>query len=309
VTPRRRVLLVVALAALAAVAATLGATRLYDDPPPAAAAPAGTPPLLLDLGVREDAQAQALRQAASFLDRSRPEQARAIFERYPKALEARAGLALVRWPRSSTRTLEALARDHPRSAFAQLQVGLAHYWEGDLAAAEESWRAAERVQPDSLSAVRAEDLLHPDFARGRPTFVASRQPPAALLRLSGARQLAALARGRSPEERLWYGVALQRIGRPVSARRAYEAAARLAPRDPEAQVAAAVGRFDKDDPAAAFSRLGPLSKRFPQAPTVRFHLGLLLLWSGQVEEGKRQLGLVRRGPLAREAARFLERLG
>ncbi|HJU48828.1 MAG TPA: hypothetical protein VJ689_11870, partial [Gaiellaceae bacterium] len=85
-----------------------------------------------------------------------------------------------------------------------------------------------------------------------------------------------------------------------------------APRDAEAQVAAAVGRFDKARPAEAFSRLGPLTRRFPRAATVRFHLGLLLLWSGEVKEAKRQLQLAQsveaESPLAREAARYLREI-
>jgi tetratricopeptide (TPR) repeat protein len=301
VTPRRRVQLIVAAACAAAAAATVGGMLLYDDAGGSTRAQKGSPPLVLDLGLRDDAQARALRRAASLYDRGQRDAARAIFDRYPKSIEAQVGEALVRWPRSSTRTLEAVAREHPRSSFAQLHVGLARYWEGDAAGAQEAWRAAERANPDSASALRAEDLLHPEFARGRPTFVAERQPPA-------GSTPATLARGRSVQERLWYGAALQRLGRPVSARRVFDAAARDAPDDAEAQVAAAVARFDKDDPAAAFSRLGPLSRRFPAAPTVRFHLGLLLLWSGQVAEGKRQLALVRSGPLAREAKRFLDRL-
>ena len=36
-----------------------------------------------------------------------------------------------------------------------------------------------------------------------------------------------------------------------------------------------------DDLSASFSRLGPLVKRFPKSQTVRFHLGLLLAWTGQ----------------------------
>ena len=111
---------------------------------------------------------------------------------------------------------------------------------------------------------------------------------------------------------LRYGVALQRLGRPLSAERVYAAAARAAPNDPEARTAAAVGRFDKDDPARAFSRLGPLTQRFPHAATVRFHLGLLLLWIGQPEPAKKELRQAaredRRGPIGREAKRFLDRL-
>ena len=88
--------------------------------------------------------------------------------------------------------------------------------------------------------------------------------------------------------------------------------ARSSPADAEAQVAAAVARFDKAAPAKAFSRLGPLSERFPRAATVRFHLGLLLLWSGEVKEARRQLRLARAAqpgsPLAREAKRYLVEL-
>ena len=77
-------------------------------------------------------------------------------------------------------------------------------------------------------------------------------------------------------------------------------------------TAAAVARFDKANPSAAFSRLGPLARRFPRAPTVRFHLGLLLLWMGQVDQAKAQLRQAKTiapdDPLGREADRFLTRL-
>ena len=93
--------------------------------------------------------------------------------------------------------------------------------------------------------------------------------------------------------KLLYGVALQRLGRQLSAQREFEAAARLAPGDPEAQVAAAVGRFDKADPSRAFSRLGPLAQRYPGSQSVRFHLGLSLLWLGSVKKAKAELRLAR----------------
>ena len=80
----------------------------------------------------------------------------------------------------------------------------------------------------------------------------------------------------------------------------------------EAQVAAAVGRYDKDAPQRAFSRLGPLVRVFPHAPTVRFHLGLLLLWLNQVEQAKKELRLARAEgpgtPIGKEADVFLKRL-
>ena len=77
--------------------------------------------------------------------------------------------------------------------------------------------------------------------------------------------------------------------RPVSAEREFEAAVRLAPDDPETRVAAAVGRYDKDAPARAFSRLGPLLRLFPRAQTVRFHLGLLLIYLNEFPQARREL--------------------
>jgi len=112
--------------------------------------------------------------------------------------------------------------------------------------------------------------------------------------------------------RIWYGIALQRLGHPLSAERVFAQAASRAPNNPDAQVAAAVGRFDKEHPERAFSRLGPLTKRFPHAATVRFHLGLLLLWLGEVQAGKRQLRLAEKAepgsPLAVESRVFLQKL-
>ncbi len=74
-------------------------------------------------------------------------------------------------------------------------------------------------------------------------------------------------------------------------------------------MAAAVARFDKDDPSQAFSRLGPLSREHPRAAVVRFHLGLLLLWIRAVAEAEQQLTqAVRADPAsiyAREARKLL----
>jgi tetratricopeptide (TPR) repeat protein len=134
-------------------------------------------------------------------------------------------------------------------------------------------------------------------------------------RLPAERQVAELERLAADGDRLgtlYYGVALQRLGRQQSALAVFADYARSNPDDVEAQVAAAVARFDKAKPEAAFSRLGPLARRFPNAATVRFHLGLLLLWSGEVEEARRQLRLAREAepgsPLAREAARYERQL-
>jgi Flp pilus assembly protein TadD len=106
------------------------------------------------------------------------------------------------------------------------------------------------------------------------------------------------------------GAAFQQSLRPVSAEREFAAAARAAPNDPEALTASAVGLYDKDRPALAFSKLGPLVRRFPHAQTVRFHLGLLLIYFGDLARARRELGLARaegpRTPLGKRARTLLE---
>ena len=319
-SPRTRIAVLVVSVAAAAAAVVVGAVLLQTDGAETAAAtatarPQGRPPLLLDLGVRTDAEARDLRRGERLVADGAAAKAAGLFARHDST-EARVGLALARWPRGSLEALRTLARAHPRSALVQLNLGFALFWSGRRAEAVEVWRRAQRVEPDSLSAVRADDLLHPNSPRGLPVFVPNATVPSRLARLPADRQLAALrraAQGADVDARLRYGAALQRLGRPLSARRVYDAAAALAPSNPEALVAAAVVRFDKDDPTPAFSRLGPLSRRFPDAPTVRFHLGLLLLWTGALDEGKTQLRRAARldptDPAAREAKRFLARLG
>lgn len=297
---RARVYLVTALAAIATAAVTVGGTSLYDDPATATRARDGAPPFLLEATVERDAERRDLERAASLLDERKPEAAAEIFARYDSA-EARVGAALARWPRASTRRLEALVRERPRDAFVRLHLGLARYWEGEDRKAAAAWEQAAKVDPDSQSAVRASDLLHPDFARGLPTFT----PSFPITRGDAERvdQRGLIAKG----------VLFQRLGRPISARRAFERAARLVgPARLDAEVGAAVARFDKANPSAAFSRLGPLSAAHPKSALVRFHLGLLLLWSGRLEPARAQLRkAVAAEPASRpagEARRFLARL-
>jgi tetratricopeptide (TPR) repeat protein len=274
-----RTRLIVAAAALVAAAATIGIVLLTRDEPEAVRSE--PLPLFLDLGTRTDAEARALRRAAGLYERGALGASRAIFDRYPSP-EAAVGSAFARWPEDPTGRL----RELPQSGVALLHLGIALADQGREAEARAALERAERVAPDSLYAIRADDFQYPRMVPGLPFFVPSREPTPALRR----------------------ALRLHVLGRPLSARAACARAARAAPNDPEALTADAVARFDKDDPAAAFSRLGPLSRHFPHAATVRFHLGLLLLWSGRVAEGKRQLGLVRTGRLEMEAKRILVRL-
>ena len=179
-----------------------------------------------------------------------------------------------------------------------------------------AWQAALRDQPDTPYAVRAGDFLHPQFAPGLPQFTPSFQPPLAIRVLPADRRLASLRRAAAAggaHAKLLYGVMLQQLGMPVAAEHEFAAAAKLAPNDPDARVAAAVGRFDKANPAKAFGTLGPLTRVFPRAQTVRFHLGVLLLWSAQLKEARKQLTLARsedRGStLGRQAEQYLQALG
>ena len=307
----RTALVVAALALAAAVAVAVGAeltAEELDGDPAAAQEPRpreGLPRLLLDLGLRQDAEAADLRRGSELYAAGRLDEAAAVFREHD-SLEAKLGAAFAAWPESVDR-IEQLGALYPRSALVQLHVGLARFWAGTEGALT-AWREARDVEPDTPYAVYAADFLHArDFAPGLPAFT-----PSFAHELEGAslaESIDALKEDTTVRGRLLYGVALQRLGRPISARRAFAEAVRAAPDDVDALVADAVGRYEKNNPSAAFSRLGPLSRRFPGAATVRFHLGLLLLWQKDVDEAERQLELARKAEpgsrIAREAGRFL----
>jgi len=140
--------------------------------------------------------------------------------------------------------------------------------------------------------VRAETLLYPRDFQGLPQFTPSFPAPAALVRLTPLQQyrfLRARARNGGVRSKLLYGAELQNLNRPVSAEREFAAAAAQAPHNADAQVAAAVGLFDKARPSVAFARLGPLVRVFPKAITVRYHLGLMLIWIHQLQAARVQL--------------------
>jgi tetratricopeptide (TPR) repeat protein len=314
VSPRTRVLAIVGAAAVVAATLTVGLTVVSDDGGDTRDIRAGNPPLVLDLGVRTDGEATALRRAQRLYSDGDEERAARVFARLSSP-QAEIGQAFASWPDGSLARLEALGAQHPRSAVVQFHLGLARFWVGRTSEALTAWRAALREDPNSASAVRAEDFLHPAAAPGRPFFVPAFALPKGLAKLSPPAQYRLLeraARRRDVNAKLLYGLALQRLGRPLSAEREYAAAAALDPANAEAQVAAAVGRYRKDAPQRAFSRLGPLTRKFPRAATVRFHLGLLLLWLDRGDQARRQLELARRlepsSPLARESSRILARL-
>jgi tetratricopeptide (TPR) repeat protein len=320
--------IVTAVAALAA-AATVGGALLQDragrvegeahGQTTTEARSARKPPALeLAVRDRDDSEARALRAAERLYEMGRKDEARERFEalaaRRSDSVPAAVGAAVAAWPERTIERLEQLLGRVPDSAVARLNLGLALAAEGELERAKEQWRQAERREPDAPAALSAEDLLSPESPPGRPTFVLPPQLRRGLPGRGFEERLRVLekASAAGPAALLRYGSALEQIGHRVSARRAYDRAVALAPDDLRARVAAAVVRFDKDAPATAFSRLGPLAAEYPNAPVVRFHLGLMLLWLPNVEEARRQFRLAHtaapRTFYGREAQHVLSRL-
>lgn len=278
-----RVVGIVALCAAAAVAAIIGGTVLLSRHesttlPGAIVAPrAGKPLLQLELGLRRDAEAVALRQAQSLLDDAKhpqPAQAAAIFKRYT-ALDARLGLAFAQWTGpQSLAGVQAIAAGAPDSPAALLNLGIADYQAGRNADAVTAWQQTASRFPDSPYAVDALDALSPGVLPGLPPIIFDPKAVPAKAR---------------PD--LEAGVRAWDLRHVVTARRLLDAAAALAPDTPEALVADAVARFSPTSPKASFPILGPLSATFPHASIVRLHLGVLLLWNKQFALGKKQFRL------------------
>ena len=139
---------------------------------------------------------------------------------------------------------------------------------GQQADAKRAWQAAKKVQPDSpVGGARRRS-----GASERASGPAVRSCRASRSRRAPRRAAPASRRGLQ-----------QALSSRLCAEREFRAtAAAVAPNDPEALTARGRRSLRQGPPGAAFSRLGPLSRRFPNAQTVRFHLGLLLIYSGQL---------------------------
>ena len=199
--------------------------------------------------------------------------------------------AFASWPHGTVARLEQLQTRWPGDPVVEFNFGLALDCAGYLSDATAVLERAKRAGRDTQYEIDADQLLHPTFFQeGYPVF----QP----------------SNGGDPL--LAQGALLQRQGHQHSAERVYARAARLHPDDPEAQVAAAVARFDEDDPSAAFSHLGPLTKRFPRSQVVRYYLGLLLVWIGErkqaVAEFHKTVALGPSTPLGRQVQALLRQI-
>ena len=208
----------------------------------------------------------------------------------PTANVAAVRAALAGPPVDAARALEQLAYQAPNDPVVQFNYGTALYCAGFLGDAVQAYRAAKAAGRDTYYEIQSDLLLHPQFFnQGYPPFLTHSRDPL-----------------------LVQGAILQRAGHQHSAERVWAKAARLHPGSDEAQVAAAVGRFDMDNLSASFSRLGPLVRRFPRSQSVRYHLGLLLAWTGQRDQAIKEFRVARSlGPktaFGMEANRFLRGL-
>ena len=240
------------------------------------------PPLELGLLVRDDPEARALRDAEELLESGEREQARATsrscWPRIPTRSRPRSERRSPRGPTGRSSASRRWSPRNPRAASPASTSALRSWPAGDGEGAAREWREVERREPDSPAAVRADDILHPEFAPGRPPFVAPLEAPPGLegLTPTGAARRARAARGR----RRGRGEARVRHRAPARrpaafGQRGVRRCGRRRPgRSPSPRVAAAVGRFDKDDPSQTFSRLGPLAsgrrrRRRPLPPRAR----------------------------------------
>jgi hypothetical protein len=212
----------------------------------------------------------------------------------PKSLPGPVGAeilrALANWPHGSLATLDRLGQQHPKSPLVQLYRGIGLLWAGYTSDAEAALERTKKLGRDTSFEIAADNILHPQYFGGYPIFTPIR-----------------------PNRLLEQGSRLQAQGHQHSAQRLYLRAARRAPRDDQAQVAAAVGRFDKGNLGDAFSHLGPLTRRFPRSQIVRFYLGLLLAWTNERGESLLQFqAAYELGPtteLGRSAKSFVDRVG
>jgi tetratricopeptide (TPR) repeat protein len=299
------------------VAGTVGITLLQTrgestTAPGAVAKPRkGHPPLFLDFGVRGDRQAKDLSHAADLLNSGKARQAGAIFARY-HSLQAEIGAAFARWPDGGLDELKRLVAAHPESPSAQFNLGMAYYWSGRVADAAGTWRRVATRYRDSPESVEAENVLYPTLAPGLPVIVTALVQPRAPSRAAQLRLLARAARRTDSAAKLRYGLALWQMWHRVSAKRQFDAAAKLAPNDPVARAAAAVGAFTKRAPVRAFGLLGPLTAEFPHAAVIRFELAILLVWTRQpakaLKEFRIALAEEPRSIYGKEAERFLAAL-
>lgn len=202
--------------------------------------------------------------------------------------------ALARRPeQKAAEAMEPIVQRAPNDPVVEFNDGVALFCAGFIAEANQAFESAKSDGRNTYYEMRADSILHPQYFQPADGLYPIFQPVA-------------------PDALLVRGVLAQRQGHQHTAEALYAKDAKLHPSDPQAQVAAAVGRFDEDNLSASFSRLGPLVVKFPQSQTVRFHLGLLLAWTGQRAQAAKEFSKARalgpRTALGKESQTFLDGL-
>jgi tetratricopeptide (TPR) repeat protein len=196
------------------------------------------------------------------------------------------------WPHGSIDALQRLGLEYEGSAIVQFYRGIALLWAGYPSDAETALESAKQLGRNTLIQGRADNILHPEYYQptsgpSYPVFIPT--VGNALLR---------------------QGSKLQIEGHQISAEHLYQRAALKQPGNVQALVAEAVGLFDEDNLTPTFSRLGPLTQRFPRSQIVRYYLGYLLAWTAQRQEAITQFEkTVELGPnteFGKAARHFLE---
>src|SRR5256885_12944410 len=123
---RGRVLLIVALVALVASGAVVAGVLATRSSVPSVEPLKGQPTLALDLGVRTDPEARALRRASQLYNAGKAKQAGEIFGRY-HSLDAEVGAALADWPAGALQRLRTPGPKHPPSSLPALNLRVALY--------------------------------------------------------------------------------------------------------------------------------------------------------------------------------------
>jgi Flp pilus assembly protein TadD len=197
------------------------------------------------------------------------------------------------WPGGTIDRLQQLTRAHPKDPVVVFNYGIVLVCRGYLTDAATVLERAKTAGRDTYYEMRADELLHPQYFQPTDGLYPVFQP-----------------QGNDPL--LIQGEVAQRQGHQHTAERLYARAARLHPDEVEAKVAAAVGLFDEDDLNRSFSKLGPLTQRYPRSQSAHFHLGLLAVWTGQATAAENQFtAAARLGPrtaLGRQASALLAKL-
>jgi hypothetical protein len=280
---RRRLLIVLAIAlavGLAAAAGVLLATRGGGGGAAAAdtgrcRALPGAPPLALRLpGDVAPAGNQAVARAAE----------RLLAQGDARIAVARAMLAYPSAGGDATlRTLHGLDQAQP---VVRLYEGLTELWAGRCAQAVATLRQVRTSDLYGFYGTIADNTLHAPSQRANyPVYLPPQGTPTGSLA-----HLQALVQAHPDQGSAWLGLAYaeqrQWLKRRVAQYRlAAQAAARRAlqadPTGVSPRVAVAVLTYDKDNPAASFSVLGPLVQQASDPTEIRFHLGELLYWLNQ----------------------------